>query len=406
MQILILTQFFDPEPTFKGLVFARSLKEQGHEVSVLTGFPNYPGGKIYSGYKIRAFQKEQIDGVAIYRVPLFPSHGKSKIGRVLNYGSFFLTAFCALLFLSFRKNIVYVYHPPATVGVAAALSSLITRVPFVYDIQDLWPDTLSATGMISNIKILKMVGVLCKWIYSRAVKIVVLSPGFKKLLIERGVPENKIEIIYNWCDEKSLQAESRSSNDYGMANRFNVVFAGNIGKAQALHVVLAAAQILAVKNPQILISFVGSGIELESLKEKAKMQNIKNVQFIPHMPMNEVGAVLKASDVLLVHLKNDPLFAVTVPSKTQAYLAIGKPVLMAVHGDAADLINEARAGLTIPSENPSAMADAILQFAAMETSRLDAMGQCGLNFYFTKLSLKIGTLKFIEVFRKASYEKA
>lgn len=407
MRILLLTQFFDPEPTFKGLVFAKSLAAHGHEVSVVTGFPNYPGGKVYPGYTIKPLQKENIEGIKIYRVPLFPSHGQSKIGRIFNYVSFCVSSFFASLILGFRVDVIYVYHPPATVGASAALAGFLTRTPFVLDIQDLWPDTLSATGMISNTKLLKTVGVLCRWIYSRASKIAVLSPGFKKLLIERGVTQEKVEVIYNWCDEKALQQSgSKLKADFGMNNRFNIVFAGTMGKAQALNSVLQAARIVFLKNSNILFSFVGGGIEVESLKSSVQQQRLPNVQFIPHMPMTEVGSVLRAADVLLVHLKKDPLFSITIPSKTQAYLAMGKPVLMAVDGDAADLVKEADGGLVVVPENAQAIADAILEFASMKSEDLKATGQRGSRFYFEKMSLNMGTLKFVELFRKAIHEKA
>lgn len=407
MQILMLTQFFDPEPTFKGLVFAKALAAEGHKVTVVTGFPNYPGGKVYPGYKIKPLQKENIDGIKVFRVPLYPNHGQSKIGRILNYISFCLSSFLALFILSFKNDVIYVYHPPATVGASAALAGFLTRTPFVLDIQDLWPDTLSATGMISNSKILKVVDILCQWIYSRASQIAVLSPGFKRLLLDRGVPKEKIEVIYNWCDEQALQKQSfKTKADFGMENRFNVVFAGTMGKAQALKSVLEAARIVSSGNSKILFSFVGGGIEVENLKASVEKQGLKNVQFIPRMSMNEVGSVLQAADVLLVHLKNDPLFSITVPSKTQAYLAMGRPILMAVDGDAAELIKEPQAGLAVAPENPQALADAVLHFASMDADELKATGQRGMRFYFEKLSLKVGTLKFVELFRKAIYEKA
>jgi glycosyltransferase involved in cell wall biosynthesis len=407
MRILLLTQFFDPEPTFKGLVFAKSLVAQGHQVTVITGFPNYPGGKVYDGYEIKFLQKEIIQDVKIFRVPLYPSHGKSKIGRILNYVSFCISSFFALLALGFKNDVIYVYHPPATVGASAALASLITRTPFVYDIQDLWPDTLSATGMLSNKRILNIIGKLCAWIYSRAASIVVLSPGFKKRLVERGVPENKIELIYNWCDEQSLLATAvKPKEDFKMENRFNVVFAGNMGKAQALGTVLAAAEKLYSQNAKILFTFVGGGLEVDHLKSETEKRQIKNVQFLARQPMNEIGAVLKLADVLLVHLKSDPLFAITIPSKTQAYLAIGRPVLMAVEGDASSLVKEAQAGLATVSENSEVMAQTILKMSSLPSEELIAMGEKGQKFYFEKLSLKVGTSKFIDLFERTINEKA
>ena len=157
VRVLLMTQWFDPEPTFKGIVFARELVRQGFEVEVITGFPNYPGGKIYPGYKIRLVQKEQIEGVNVTRVPLYPSHDKSKIGRILNYVSFACSLMIYGLF-SKKADVIYAYHPPLTVGIAASIVGFFRRVPVVNDIQDMWPDTLSSTGMISNKRVITLVG--------------------------------------------------------------------------------------------------------------------------------------------------------------------------------------------------------------------------------------------------------
>ncbi|MCK4828470.1 glycosyltransferase WbuB, partial [bacterium] len=142
MKILFLTQFFDPEPTFKGLYFARALMKRGHKVVVLTGFPNYPGGKIYPGYNIKPFQIEKKEDIKIIRVALYPSHDKSSLKRAANYLSFMISSIFFGLLLTRRPDVIYCYHPPATSGIAAAFLSKIKRVPFVYDIQDLWPDSV------------------------------------------------------------------------------------------------------------------------------------------------------------------------------------------------------------------------------------------------------------------------
>ena len=148
MRILILSQWFDPEPTFKGLLFARELAARGHDVEVLTGFPNYPGGHVYPGYRIRPWVREQIDGVSILRVALYPSHDKSAFGRALNYTSFAISAALIGTALIRKPAVVYVYHPPATIGFAATVIGFFRKVPFLYDIQDLWPDTVALSGMM------------------------------------------------------------------------------------------------------------------------------------------------------------------------------------------------------------------------------------------------------------------
>lgn len=402
MRILILTQWFDPEPTFKGLAFAKELARLGHEVEVLTGFPNYPGGKLYEGYKVSLLQRENIEGISVLRVPLYPSHNSSALKRITNYISFaFSAAFLGTLLVK-QADVMYVYHPPATVGFAASVIGLVRRIPFVYDIQDLWPDTLAATGMINNTGILRIVDSCCRLIYRQAAKIVVLSPGFKEMLVTRSVPAKKIEVIYNWCDEANIKLKETGSGldeKLGLADRFNIVFAGTMGKAQALDAVLDAAKIVSNNQPKVQFVFVGGGIEVERLKQRSADMGLPNVLFLPRMPMQEIGSVLTRADVLLVHLRDDPLFKITVPSKTQAYMAAGRPILMAVRGDAASLVEKAKAGLNCIPEDSNSIVAAVEHLCRMSRQELDDMGERGRNFYESELSLTVGANSFLSVFK-------
>ena len=405
--MLLLTQWFDPEPTFKGLVFARELVRQGFDVEVVTGFPNYPGGKVYAGYKIKLIQRECFDGVHITRLPLYPNHDQSAIKRVLNYVSFAASASASVygLFMAKRADVMYAYHPPLTVGVAASLIRWLRGIPLVYDIQDMWPDTLRATGMINNPRALALVGRVCDWVYKRVDRVVVLSPGFKRLLVQRGVPEGKIDVIYNWADESALMSPVGAvSADFPGADRFRVVFAGNMGKAQALAAVLDAAALLQARGSRASFVMLGGGVEVSRLKTRAIEMKLDNVVFLPPVPMSEVGTVLTAADVLLVHLRKDPLFEITIPSKTQAYMAVGKPLLMAVNGDAADLVRQAGCGLTAESENPQALADAVETLAAMPADELKTMGENASRFYREALSLQVGAARFAAVFESLSHK--
>ena len=399
-RVLLLTQWFDPEPTFKGLVFARELVRQGFEVEVLTGFPNYPGGKVYPGYRIQWLQREVINGVQITRVPLYPNHDQSAIKRVLNYASFAASATMYGVFMAKRADVMYAYHPPLTVGMAAALIKLCRRIPVVYDIQDMWPDTLRATGMLNNPKALDMVARVCRWVYRRMDHIVVLSPGFKRLLQQRGVPDSKLSVIYNWADEAALGAPvGQVPAAFPGADQFRILFAGNMGKAQALDTVLAAASLLQTRGSRVCWVMLGGGVEVERLKAEAAKRQLANMVFLPAVPMAEVGAYLNAADALLVHLRKDPLFEITIPSKTQAYMTVGKPLLMAVDGDAADLVRQSGGGVVAESENPEALACAAEQLAAMPVDALAAMGDKAQRFYREHLALAEGVRKFSEIFK-------
>ncbi len=398
-RVLLLTQWFDPEPTFKGLVFARELVLQGFEVEVVTGFPNYPGGKVYPGFNIRWIQRELIDGVEVTRLPLYPNHDQSAIKRVLNYASFAASALFYGLFIAKRADVMYAYHPPLTVGIAASLIRGVRCIPLVYDIQDMWPDTLRATGMLNNQLALSLVGRVCDWLYRRVDQVVVLSPGFKRLLMKRDVPESKIEVIYNWADEFALSTPTGTLNpSFPGRDRFKIVFAGNMGKAQALDAVLQAAEILQVRGSRVCFVLLGGGVEVPRLKERTNALALDNVVFLPAVPMAEVGTVLSAADALLVHLRKDPLFEITIPSKTQAYMAVGRPLLMAVNGDSADLVTQSNSGMTAESENPVALADAAQSLANMPLDQLQAMGSRARQFYQERLGLAVGAGRFGDIF--------
>lgn len=394
-----MTQWFDPEPTFKGLLFAKELQAMGYQVDVLTGFPNYPGGKLYLGYKMRLLQKEVIDGVNVTRVPLYPDHGKSALKRIVNYASFAITSLFYSLFFAKRPDVIYAYHPPLSVGVVAAIVRMFRRVPVVYDVQDMWPDTLRATGMLKNEKLLGLIGKVCDWVYRRVDHIVVLSPGFKRLLSERGVPAEKMDVIFNWAEENSLGVVGKNVYAGSLAeDKFRVLFAGNMGKAQDIDCVLDAAERLAMTAPNIMFVFLGGGVELPRLKMLAQEKKLGNVIFFPAVPMAEVGPYLQHADALLVHLRKDPLFEITIPSKTQAYMAAGKPIIMAVNGDAADLVRRSGGGVSVPSGDPDALAQAVKSVAELSAAELDGMGKNARNFYQENLSVKVGVRHFSSVF--------
>lgn len=405
MRILLLTQWFDPEPAFKGLAFARELAAHGHDVEVVTGFPNYPGGRVYPGYRVRLLQRETFGAVRVLRVPLYPSHDRSRVGRGLNYLSFAASASAIGGMLATAPDVIYAYHPPATIGLPAAVIGWLRRAPIVLDVQDLWPDTLTATGMVTSPRALALVGRLCTWSYGRAARVVVLSPGFRSALEERGVPAAKLRVIYNWCDESALAAappDPARARELGFEGRFNIVFAGTMGLAQGLDAVLGAAERCQVRRPDVQFVFVGGGVDRERLERVAAEKRLANVRFLARLAPDRIGGVLGLAEGLLVHVRDHPLFRITIPSKTQAYLCAGRPIVMAMRGDAADLVRAAGAAVVAAPEDPDSIADAILTLAAMPASEREAMGRNGADYYRRHLSLAEGVRRFEEVFEDAS----
>ncbi|MBC8227325.1 MAG: glycosyltransferase family 4 protein [Gammaproteobacteria bacterium] len=399
MRILFLTQWFDPEPTPKGIAFVKELTKKGHNVEVLTGIPNYPLGKYYDNYSFKIFSEEYIDGIRIIRAPIYPSHTNSAFQRIITYITFTISAIFFGIFATKKADIIYAYHPP-NIGYVASVLSFFKRIPFVHDIQDLWPDSFLSTGMISNSILIRMIHMLCKFVYKRTSGLVVISKGFKKELIRRGVKEEKISVIYNWCDETKILSSYGDQNSSENYLNFTILFAGNMGKAQNLDVVLDAAKILKTKSPIVQFKLVGSGTELEKLKNRTTEEEILNVEFLPRQPMEKVGRLLKAADVLLVNLSDDSLFEITIPSKIQSYMAIGKPILMSGAGEPAEIVELSGSGLVVPPNNPILLAEAAMIFSEMSKVDLNTMGKSGRDFYFNEFSLDVGTRKLDILFKK------
>ncbi len=395
MKILFLTQWFQPENFFKGLPFAKALKEKGHEVEVLTGFPNYPGGNLYPGYRVRFYQRETFDGIAVHRVPLYPSHDRSALRRILNYMSFSLSAFLMGVGLVKKPDVIYIYNL-VTLCPAAYLLRLRYGAKVIIDVQDLWPQSIASSGMMENPFILTCLNAICNRMYKKADQITVLSPGFKKHLVGRGIPSEKIEVIYNWCDEKSLSGATdrfkRRESEF--PPKFVVLYAGAMGTVQGLETVLGCAEMCQKEMPDIQFVLIGDGADRDRLQRKAETRHLGNVTFLPRRSPQAMAEVYELADALLVHLQDEPLFRITIPSKTQAYLYMGKPLIMAMAGDAAELVRRAEAGVICKPGNPRAMMEAIKTLRGLDKERRDDMGKAGRRFYMEHLSFEQGVRKF------------
>lgn len=343
------------------------------------------------GYSQRWRTIENIGGVRVVRVLTFISHDQSAVKRLLIYASFAMSAGLYCLFSARKPDVIYAYYPPVIVGIMALVLGWMRRVPYVYDVQDLWPEVLVGTGYLSpKGRLFKLIERACGWVYSRAARVVVLSQGYRKSLIAKGVPPEKVVCVYNWCDESRIQfMGERPVNWRSLPGKFRVLYAGNLGSAQALsHVIDAAILLQKLGNENIQIVLMGSGVERDELCAKAK--SLPNVTFLPPVEADEVGAYLQAADVLLIHLADAPVFESTIPQKTQAYLSAGKPILMAVRGEAAELVLGAGAGIVVPPENPVALAEAMNSLAQMSSVELAELGQRGANFYQQNMSMDQG----------------
>jgi len=390
VRVLILSQYYDPEPIPKPGELAAALRERGHEVSVITGLPNYPAGRLYPGARLALLKRERIDGIPVTRTFELPYHGRWAAGRILNYASFMISAALAAL-VTAPCDVIYVWHPPLTVGVAAAAIGRIKRAPVVYDVQDIWPESAVLSGVLRDGSLVRLMSRLERLVYRLVDHILVVTPGARDNLIGKGVPAAKLTVLPHWIDESLFGAVSPDDAaavraTYGWRDRFVVLFAGNLGLVQGLETVVRAAECLRHETG-ILWAFVGDGVDRARLEQLVAERGLGgSVQFIDRQPLTAMPAFFAAADVLLVHLKRSELSNYIIPSKTNAYLATGRPILMAMEGAAADLVRQAKAGVVVGSDDPEALAAAALALRAMPEADRARFGESGRRFLLEHLS--------------------
>ncbi len=380
MRMLILSQYYDPEPIPKPSQLAEDLATRGHDVQVITGFPNYPTGVLAPGYRLRPWMRQRIGEIPVLRVFELPYHGQSVLGRLANYVSFMVAAIVGSLFIR-RPDVIYVWHPPLTVGLAAWLVGKMRSAPFVFDVQDIWPDEVIMSGLMREGRAARWMRRLERFVYDRSRRILVVTKGAKANLVAKGVPEEKVSVLPNWLladlplplsheDRESARAEIRASD------RFVVTFAGNLGVLQGLTTLLDAAAAL-TDRADIAFRVIGDGSDRRRLERLAGAKGLTNLMFLGSRPARETTRLLQASDALLVHLAAGHLNELILPTKTLAYMAAGRPVIVAMSGDAAELIDRSGGGLSIQSGDSAALADAVVRLAALSPEARDQMGDRG-----------------------------
>ena len=397
MKVLFVKQGFDPEPGFKGVDFVKRLQKVGVDCHVVTTFPHRPGGKIYKGYKLRALFKENIQGVSVNRVFIYPSHDSSAIKRTITYISFLISSVYYGLLKVKSVDLVYGYASPLTTALSSLVISKIKRVPLVLDVQDLWPESVAASGMMTNSILYKVLLRMSNYIYKNASHVIVLSNGFKKELVKRGVDKGDISVVYNWAAEKELTLDM-DSVPKKPSDRFVITYAGIVGPIQNLEVIIAAAKKLKILDSRVVFNILGDGPCLEGLKLRA--QHLDNITFHPFVSMSKVSGYLASSDALLVHLKKQDIFNITIPSKIQTYMFMGKPILAGVSGDAALLIKDSKSGLVFQQNSPDSLVKQVMEMVKWDDGRRYDAGRNGRQFYDREMSMNAGVEKFKRSFNK------
>ena len=382
MRILIVSQYFWPE-SFRINDLVRSLVDRDVSVDVLTGKPNYPEGSIFSGYSAGGFLRESWHSANIFRVPIFPRGYRSGVRLFLNYMSFIVSAgiFGAWQLRRTDSNIIFVYAPsPLLQALPALFIGWIKRIPVVVYVQDLWPESLVATGYVRNRLAIRVVELLVQLIYRRSNLILVSSRPFAGS-IARFSPS--AEIIYypnsvdaSFCNPDGGPKPYVPALDEG----FCVVFAGNVGAAQAVHVIAEAAERL-LDHGDIRVVVLGAGSELEWMHTRIAELGLNNLFLVGRFPVESMPNLLSRADVLLATLADQQIFEATVPNKIQAYLAVGRPIIASMNGEGARLVREAGAGISVPAEDGQALADAILKLHEMPAMDRDRLGENGRRYY-------------------------
>jgi glycosyltransferase involved in cell wall biosynthesis len=384
MRILVLSQYFWPE-TFIINDIVRTLTEQGHEVMVATGKPNYPDGKVFEGYRAWGTQRERyLDRVEVLRVPLWPRGVGGAKNLILNYLSFVV---CGSLFLPWllRKrefDAILVFAPsPITQVVPAILLKWLKKAQLALWIQDLWPESLSATGFIKNPKLLHAVGWMVRALYRPCDKLLVQSRAFVEP-VARYASREKIHYFPNSMSSRVHSAVVSVPEELLalLESRFCIVFAGNLGTAQALETLVQAAVHLR-DDPQICLVLVGSGSRLAWLKAQQQSLELGNLVLAGRFPAEAMPQIFEHSSALLVSLNDEPAFAQTIPSKVQAYLAAGRPIIASMNGEGARVVLEARAGLASPAEQVLPLVANIRAMKALGEAERKAMGESGKDYF-------------------------
>lgn len=387
-----ICQWYPPEPVMLPAEFPQGLKEVGWDVRVLTGYPNYPGGKVHPGYTNVAARRETLEGLPVLRTPLYPSHDRSAVRRALNYLTWAASATVSSLSWLARTDVNLVYGSPITAAIPAFAQKRLRGTPYVIQVQDLWPDSIFQSGFADRLPgpINRLLVKACDRIYREAAACVVISPGMAQILSSRGVSPERIHLIYNWAKGDSSPLPPATSGiraKFGIAGDDRVlVYAGNLGPAQGLAHWIEAAK--GIDGCHLVL--IGDGIDKAALRDEATRLGAMNVHFHDPVASGEIQGLVSDADAQLVSLVDRTLFKVTMPSKLQAALASAAPVVVSVGGDASAVVAEAEAGVITTPDDISSMRSALLRFRSATKAELRQWGLNGRAYYDARMSKDAG----------------
>jgi colanic acid biosynthesis glycosyl transferase WcaI len=384
LSILVVSQYFSPE-AFGVNALVAELQARGHGVTVLTGMPNYPSGVFADGYGGWKVRRETWKNASVIRIPIFARGQNSGFRLAMNYLSFAINAsILAPFFVKRRPDVILVYQmSPVTMALPAIIVKLFTCSKILLWVQDIWPESLVATGAVKNPLTLVTLRLIVRMIYRSSSVIAVQSRQFEKFIRSLALPASDIRYLPNTADRfyRPVEVPPDAPERKLFRPGFNILFAGNLGLAQDLETVLAAITHLKDRK-DIQWVFVGDGRRRAWLEQQILERGLAdNVQILGSFPPEKMPSFFAIADVLLITLRDERIFSLTVPSKLQTYLACGRPVLGAISGEAASILNASGAGLAASPSAPEHLAQMALAMAHMPREQLDALGKAALEYH-------------------------
>jgi colanic acid biosynthesis glycosyl transferase WcaI len=408
VKILYVSQYFPPEmgaPSARASELAHHWSLAGHQVSVLTGFPNHPTGVVPEQWRPRLRRlvyNEKAGDVDVFRTWLWPLPNRKAHERMRNYASFCVSSALRGMTLP-RPDVVIGSSPQLLVALSAWWIAFSRQLPFVFEVRDLWPESLTAVGVGSEDSLLHhSLAAIARFLYERADRVVVVTPAFKDHLIQRWrVPPEKIEIVENGVETDMFspslpEASAALRRELGADSKFLVCYVGTMGMAHGLDTLLDAAATLQREKPDVLFLLIGEGAEKQRIQSLAQSQSLTNVRILDQQPRDKIPAFISASDACLVLLKKTDIFKTVIPTKMLEFMSCARPVILGVEGQARQIIDEAGAGLVIEPENAVALAQAIKRLE-QDPANGRALGQKGRKYILQRFSRAGTAEKYIDV---------
>ena len=407
MKILYVSQYFPPEmgaPAARASELAHHWSQAGHDVSILTGFPNHPTGMVPPEWRIRLrhlIYQEKVGKVQVYRTWLWPLPNRKSHERMRNYASFCISAAIRGLTLP-RPDVVIATSPQLLVGLAGWWIAFARQLPFVFEVRDLWPESLAAVGIGSDDTLLHhALAGIARFLYERADHVVVVTPAFQdRLTKDWHVPVKKISVVQNGVEADTFSPDAvvmeNLRKQFGIEDKFVASYIGTMGNAHGLESLLDTAAALKMRNPRVIFLLVGEGAEKAKIKAAAQSRGLLNIRFVDQQAREKIPSFILASDACLVLLRKADVFKTVIPTKMLEFMSCARPVILGVDGQARQILDDAGAGIPVEPENPEALATAIQQLYD-NRSLARSMGKRGRDYIVKNFSRATTARQYIEV---------